>query len=66
MKKLSKILLPLSILTLLLSIGCGPSFCDCNDKYGSLSTTDKEKCDKMVDKMSTSEINEKMQKCKNK
>ena len=44
----------------------GPSFCDCNDNYGSLSSSDQDKCNEMTDKMSEAEIIRKMQKCKNK
>ena len=50
----------------LISSACEPSFCDCNDNYGSLSLSQKEKCDKMADRMTSSEMRKKMKDCKNK
>jgi hypothetical protein len=50
----------------LTSFACEPSFCDCNDNYGSLSVSQKEKCDKMIDRTSSAELRKKMQKCNNK
>ncbi len=36
--------------------GSSSSFCDCNNNYGSLSTSQKRKCDEMTDKLSSFEI----------
>ena len=66
MKKLKTTIGAILFVTTLLT-SCGdPSFCDCNDKYGSLSSSDKKKCAKMIDRMSSSELQRKMQNCKNK
>lgn len=66
MKKLNILLGAILFATTILS-SCGdPSFCDCNDNYGSLSSSEKEKCAKMADRMSETEIRRKMQDCKNK
>lgn len=63
MKKLITIL-AVFLTTSFILPGCGePSFCDCNDRYGSLSDSDKEKCDKMADKLSQEELTRKMQDC---
>ena len=39
-----------------ISGGSSSLLCDCNDNYGSLSTSQKRECDKMTDGLSTSEI----------
>jgi|688.fasta_scaffold510060_2 hypothetical protein len=59
----SSLLVAFSLLTI---AGCSPSFCDCNDRWGDLSSSDQEKCAKMIDRMSTSEITLKMKECENK
>ena len=67
MKKTTKFLSAILFSSfILLSCGGTPSFCDCNDNYGKLSESDKEKCNKMVDGLTEKEIIEKMQNCKNK
>ena len=68
MKKILNLIMFLLIAFFVVSCSSmsGPSFCDCNDNYGSLSSSDQDKCAKMIDKMSEAEIIRKMQKCKNK
>jgi hypothetical protein len=63
---LTRLFLLMSHTLLFFIVGCEPSFCDCNDNYGSLSITQKEKCDKMIDRTSNSELKRKMKNCKNK
>jgi hypothetical protein len=55
------------LLTIVILPSCGgPTFCECNDNYGNLSSSDQDKCAKMIDSMTESEIKQKMQKCQNK